>query len=62
MKISNYFGVSIGYSIDNKKAAPTEQPLTEKQKLVLELSKQLSDDDMGKLIDYAELLKKADNQ
>lgn len=45
-----------------KKTAPAEQSLTDKQGQVLSLAKNLSDEDMQKLIDYAELLTKAKNQ
>ncbi len=61
--ISVLFDVSINYLLGvPDKAAPAEQPISEKQETVLKLAKQLSDEDMRKLIDYAELLKKADNQ
>lgn len=45
-----------------EKTAPAEQSLTDKQGQVLSLAKNLSDEDMQKLIDYAELLTKAKNQ
>jgi len=62
VKIAKFFNVSEDYIMgETNKKTPEEQLLTEEQKLVLELSKQLSDDDMRKLIDYAELLKKANN-
>lgn len=63
-KISEILGVSEEYllSDNQKKTAPEEQPLTEKQEQVLSLAKNLSEEDMKKLIDYAELLKKAKNQ
>jgi len=38
-----------------------ELPLSESQKAILQLSELLSDKNIKKLIDYAELLKKADN-
>lgn len=63
VKISKYFNVSEEYvSGVSEKTAPEEQPLTEKQEQVLSLVKNLSEEDMKKLIDYAELLKKAKNQ
>lgn len=58
--ISVLFDVSINYLLGvPDKAAPVEPPISEKQETVLKLAKQLSDEDMRKLIDYAELLKKA---
>lgn len=62
-KIAEFFEVSTDYLLtDDKKAAPQEQPLSEKQETVLKLSEQLTDEDLKKLIDYAELLRKAKNQ
>lgn len=64
VKIAKFFSVSEDYIMGNvdKKAAPQEQPLSEKQETVLRLSEQLTDEDLKKLIDYAELLRKAKNQ
>lgn len=62
LKLAEYFNVSVDYLLGNEKATQTEQPLTSKQKEVLQLAKQLTDEDVRKLIDYAVLLKKADSQ
>lgn len=63
VKISKHFNVSEEYILGtSEKTAPTEQSLTDKQGQVLSLAKNLSDEDMQKLIDYAELLTKAKNQ
>lgn len=63
VKISKYFNVSEEYiSGVSEKTVPQERPLTKKQEQVLSLAKNLSDEDMKKLIDYAELLMKAKNQ
>lgn len=63
-KISEVLGVTKQYLLEdnNEKTAPAEQSLTDKQGQVLSLAKNLSDEDMQKLIDYAELLTKAKNQ
>ena len=61
-RLALIFGVSTDYLLGHEKAAPDEQPLTSKQKKILHLCQHLSDEDMKKLIDYAELLKRADNQ
>ena len=71
LKIADYFDVSTDYllgidftasSETSEKTVPQERPLTKKQEQVLSLAKNLSDEDMKKLIDYAELLTKAKNQ
>ncbi|MBE7049041.1 MAG: helix-turn-helix transcriptional regulator [Ruminococcaceae bacterium] len=62
IRLAGILGVSTDYLLGYEKAAQSEQPLTSKQKKVLHLAQHLSDEDMRKLIDYAELLKKADNQ
>lgn len=61
-KIADFFEVSTDYLLGQEKTAPAEQSLTDKQGQVLSLAKNLSDEDMQKLIDYAELLTKAKNQ
>jgi len=63
-KIAETLGVTEEYLLSDTKAkaAPQEQPLSEKQETVLKLSEQLTDEDLKKLIDYAELLRKAKNQ
>lgn len=63
-KIAEVLGVTKEYLLDDnsEKTAPVEQSLTDKQGQVLSLAKNLSDEDMQKLIDYAELLTKAKNQ
>lgn len=61
-KIAKVLDTDIDYLLNDKKAAPQEQPLSEKQETVLKLSEQLTDEDLKKLIDYAELLRKAKNQ
>ena len=62
-EIANYFNVSVDYLLGiEEKTAPLELSLTEKQQLILDLAEQLSDEDAKKLIDYAKLLKKANNQ
>ncbi len=48
--------------LEPEKAVHIELPLSEKQETVLRLSEQLTDEDLKKLIDYAELLRKAKNQ
>lgn len=53
---------NIPFSELSEKTVPQERPLTKKQEQVLNLAKNLSDEDMKKLIDYAELLMKAKNQ
>lgn len=60
--LAKEFDVSADDLLGSKKAAPQEQPLSEKQETVLKLSEQLTDEDLKKLIDYAELLRKAKNQ
>lgn len=60
--LAKKFNVSADDLLGSKKAAPQEQPLNEKQETVLRLSEQLTDEDLKKLIDYAELLRKAKNQ
>lgn len=44
-----------------KEQPENELPLSESQKAILQLCELLSDKNIKKLIDYAELLKKADN-
>lgn len=61
-KIANYFGVSVDELLGVEKSLSEELALTDKQKKVLDLAQDLSDEDMKKLIDYANLLKKAKNQ
>lgn len=62
-KLADYFNVSVDYLLGREeKTAPLEPSLTEKQQLILDLAEQLSDEDAKKLIDYAKLLKKANNQ
>lgn len=63
-KIADVLGVTKNYLLtdEKEKTAPDEQSLSDKQKQVLRLAKKLSDEDMKKLIDYAELLTKAKNQ
>ena len=57
--LANYFGVSVDYLLGNDSAAVNNAPLTDKQKAVLAIAEQLPDEDVKKLIDYAELLAKA---
>lgn len=62
-KLAEYFNVTTDYLLGREeKTAPLEPSLTEKQQLILDLAEQLSDEDAKKLIDYAKLLKKANNQ
>lgn len=62
-KLADYFNVTTDYLLGREeKTAPLEPSLTEKQQLILDLAEQLSDEDAKKLIDYAKLLKKANNQ
>lgn len=66
LKISDYFDVSIDYLLgktDKKnKAAPEEQPISPKQKLLLDISADMTDEDIKKLIEYADLLNLRRNQ
>lgn len=60
-RLAFIFRVSTDYLLGYKKTAQNEQLLTDKQEQVLSLARKLSDDDMKKLIDYAELLTKVNN-
>lgn len=59
LKIANYLDVSVDYLLGNDSAAVNNAQLTDKQKAVLAIAEQLPDEDVKKLIDYAELLAKA---
>ena len=59
-KISTYFCVTTDYLLDNDKKIETtqnEQSLTPKQKELLAESSGLTDDDVNKVLEYAQLLK-----
>lgn len=61
--ISVLFDVSINYLLDvPDKAAPEEQPLSEKQSQLLNLAADLNEEERVKLLEYAELLKRGRNQ
>ena len=66
LKISDYFDVSVDYLLgktDKKnKATPKEQPISPKQKLLLDVSADMTDEDIKKLIEYADLLNLRHNQ
>lgn len=66
LKISDYFDVSVDYLLgktDKKnKATPEEQPISPKQKLLLDISADMTDEDIKKLIEYADLLNLRHNQ
>lgn len=66
LKISKHFEVSTDYllGIDEKKnkATPEEQPISPKQKLLLDVSADMTDEDIKKLIEYADLLNLRHNQ
>lgn len=66
LKISDYFDVSVDYLLgktDKKnKATPEEQPISPKQKLLLDVSADMTDEDIKKLIEYADLLNLRHNQ
>lgn len=58
-KIAEYFDVSVDYllgSADKKQAALEEQPVSPKQKLLLDITADMTDEDIKKLIEYADLL------
>ena len=56
IKLANFFGVSVDTLLEMDTA------ISEKEKLILNSAKNLSDEDIKKLIDYAELLNKAKKQ
>lgn len=66
VKIADYFDVSTDYLLgitDKKnKATPLEQPINPKQKILLDISANMSDEDLKKLIEYADLLNLRHNQ
>ena len=61
-KISGYFGVSIGYCIKKERDTCGKLGMSYERKQVLKLAETLSDEDIIKLIDYANLLVKAKKQ
>lgn len=66
LKISKHFGVTTDYllGIEDKKnkATPEEQPISPKQKLLLDVSADMTDEEIKKLIEYADLLNLRHNQ
>jgi transcriptional regulator with XRE-family HTH domain len=65
IKVATYFDVSVDYLLgktEKKQAVPNEQPISPKQKLLLDISADMSDEDMKKLIEYADLLNLRHNQ
>lgn len=66
VKLSEYFNVSTDYllGIEDKKnkATPEEQPISPKQKLLLDISADMTDEEIKKLIEYADLLNLRHNQ
>lgn len=61
--ISTLFDVSLNYLLGiPDKITHIDQPLSENQQTILNLTMQLSNEEINKLIEYAELLKKASNQ
>lgn len=59
-----YKGENIDITSTNKKnkATPEEQPISPKQKLLLDVSADMTDEDIKKLIEYADLLNLRHNQ
>ena len=66
LKISKHFDVSTDYllGINDKKnkAAPEEQPINPKQKILLDITADMTDEDIKKIIEYADLLNLRHNQ
>lgn len=66
LKISKLFDVSTDYllGINDKKnkAAPEEQPINPKQKILLDITADMTDEDIKKIIEYADLLNLRHNQ
>jgi transcriptional regulator with XRE-family HTH domain len=66
-RIAEYFNVSVDYLLGTtkgkkNKATPLEQPINPKQKILLDISANMSDEDLKKLIEYADLLNLRHNQ
>ena len=66
IKIADYFDVSVDYLVGktNKKnkAVPSEQPISSKQQLLLDIVADLTDEELKKVIEYADLLNLKHNQ
>lgn len=62
--LADYLDCSVDYLLGRTDEVLPEgvKPLTEKQKAVLLLAEQFSEEDIKKLIEYAEILKRADKK
>lgn len=64
LRLADHLDCSVDYLLGRTDELWPEgtAPLSEKQKTVLNLAEQFSEEDIKRLIDYAELLRKADNR
>lgn len=60
--IRYYISDKTPYNDKKNKATPEEQPISPKQKLLLDVSADMTDEDIKKLIEYADLLNLRHNQ
>ncbi len=62
-QIAEFFQVSVDFLTDQKnKTAPSEQSLSPKQQLLFDIVADLTDDELKKVIEYADLLNLRHNQ
>lgn len=61
LKIADYFDVSVDYLLgktnERRKTVPNEKSLSEKQQEIIDIVVKLSEDDIKRVLEYAELLK-----
>lgn len=62
-QIAEFFQVPVDFLTDKKnKTAPSEQPMSPKQQLLFDIVADLTDDELKKVIEYADLLNLRHNQ